>query len=75
METINILGSKEEKDILKERPQKLEEYKNILPWKPRKRRFLRGKRWTSVLKAMEEEEGWAEKEPLDLMIYGAVGVL
>lgn len=56
----------------KEKFQELDEYKkNMLSWKPRKREFLKRKRWTMVLKAIEEVEGWAEKEPLDLTIHGA----
>ena len=47
----------------KEKFQELDEYKkNMLSWKPRKREFLKRKRWTMVLKAIEEVEGWAEKD-------------
>lgn len=76
-ETTNVLEAKEEEDMLKEtkeRFQELEEYKKtMLPWKPRKRCFLRRKRWTVVLKAMENEEGWTERAPLDLVISSAIG--
>lgn len=59
---------------IKERFQELEEYKkNMLLWKPRERGFLRRKRLTMILKALDKEENWNQRKPLDSVISSAIG--